>query len=296
LISLYGCQPESVDMGNFPTGVVNQCRTQPAFIAKTGLGRNTAIDSRQQGYTGLQLINVKTGKTWQDPTWDDAGHIGAFERDRQGNIYVAPAPEVSLEENPPELQNRIYKIDAQTGKLALFMELPYPKPPSQNNPFGILGLTYDCNTDSLYASSVAGSTPNEELGRIYQINPATQQIISQLDYTDSIGLGVFNTKTNKLLYYGSARASHAFSITLDAQGRFTGEPRYEFSLATLQGGNNTSVRKIQFQKRGQNYLMTAKEIEFGFRLNAANPPFKNKYLFTYQSDDDKWKYRGAQQE
>jgi len=296
ILSLQGCQSDTPNLGNFPTGVVDSCRAQPKFMAKTGLGRQIAIDSRQRGYTGLRLQDVQTGKTWQHETWDDAGHVGAFERDRQGNIYVAPTPEVSLKENPPELQNRIYRIDAQTAKMRLFMELPWEKPPSPSNPFGVLGLAYDCNTDSLYASSVAGSSGKEELGTIYQINVQQKKIINQLNNTDVIGVGIFNTKKDKRLFYGSARSSNVFSIGLDAKGSFYGEPRYEFSLATLQGGNSTIAKKIRFKKQGQNnYIMTVKEMEFGFRLPAENNPFTNKYLFQYQKDDV-WKFLGVKPE
>ncbi len=297
LFLLSACQADKPKLGNFPTGVVDTCRAYPAFMAKTGLGRQTAIDSRQRGFTGLRLQDMQTGKTWQHESWDDAGHVGAFERDRQGNIYIAPAPEVSLLENPPELQNRIYKIDSKTAEMQLFMKLPWASPPSSSNPFGVLGLAYDCNTDSLYVSSVAGSGMKQELGRIYQIDVQKKKIVSQLDSVDAIGVSVFNTKKDKRLYYGSARSSNIFSVGLDANGSFyKTEPRYEFSLATLQGGNSTIAKKIRIKEKAQGiYTMTVKEMEFGFRLPAENNPFTNKYIFKYESDDS-WKFLGVQPE
>ena len=296
LLFLVACQSDAPDLGNFPTGVVDACRGQPQFISKTGLGRQTAIDSRQQGFTGLRLQDMQTGKTWQHPTWDDAGHIGAFERDRQGNIYIAPTPEISLTENPPELQNRIYRIDSKTAEMRLFMELPWEQAPSPSNPFGVLGLAYDCNTDSLYASSVAGSSAKQQLGVIYQIDLQQQKIINRLDGVDAIGIGIFNTQKDKRLYYGSARNSNVFSIGLDATGDFYGKPRYEFSLATLQGGNTTIAKKIRFKKSGGNiYRMTVKEMEFSFRLPAENNPFKHQYIFQYQQDST-WKFLGVKPE
>lgn len=290
---LQACQSDTVELGNFPTGVVDSCRANPKFMAKTGLGRQTAIDSRQRGFMGLRLQDMQSGKTWQHETWDDAGHVGAFERDRQGNIYVAPTPEVSLTENPPELQNRIYKIDAQTAEMTLFMALPWASQPSPSNPFGVLGLAYDCNTDSLYASSVAGSSAKQEKGRIYQIDVKNKKIINQLDNMDAIGVGVFNGKKDKRLFYGEARSSNVFSIGLDAKGGFYGEPRYEFSLATLQGGNSTKAKKIRFKETAKPvYRMIVKEMEFGFRLPAENNPYNNQYLFQYQADDT-WKFLGV---
>lgn len=277
------------DMGNFKPGVADACHAMPAFIGNTGLGRQVAIDTQQRGYTGIRLLNVQTGKAWQHPSWDDAGHVGAFVRDRDGHIYLAATPEVSLAENPPELQNRIYRIDAQTGEMALWMELPAVALPSQANPFGTMGLFYDCDTNSLYASSLAGSEPKQALGRIYRIDVASKQVASQLDNTDAIGVGVFNGAEYKRLYLGSARSSDVYSVALDAKGNFTSDVRHEFSLANLPDGNTTSVRKFDFgqDKQGQ-YLMQVKEVEFGFRLMAENNLHKRMYVFRYDPAGDKW--------
>jgi hypothetical protein len=287
---------------NFPTGVVNQCRQLPGFMHTTGLGAQVAIDTRQEGYMGIRLVNAQ-GKHWQHPSWDDAGHVGAFDRDNKGNIYVAPSPDVSLEDNPPELQNRLYVIDAKTAEMHLFMELPADSLPSTENPFGTMGMAFDCNTNSLYVSTLAGSTRQAINGKIFQIDPISKQIKSTLDVVDAIGVGVFNDKEQKRLYYGEARSSNVFSVLLDGKGGFIDDRRYEFSLATLKGGNTTSARKIQFKKRGDNaYWMIVKEMEFGFRLPAENNPYKNQYIFEYrksaehQSSESFWKFLGVQQE
>lgn len=281
------------DMGNFKPGVANACQAMPAFISKTGLGAQVAIDTQQRGYTGIRLLNVQSGKAWQHPSWDDAGHVGAFARDRQGNIYVAPTPEVSLAENPPALQNRIYKIDAQTGEMALWLELPAVAPPSQSNPFGTMGLFYDCDTDSLYVSSLAGSTPKQANGRIYRVDRASRAVVSQLEGTDAIGVGVFNGVKHKRLYFGAARSSDVYSVALDAKGDFIQDVRHEFALATLPEGNSTSVRKFEFAERQGQYVMQVKELEFGFRLLAENNLHKRMYVFAYDSAVDKWSFVNA---
>jgi hypothetical protein len=281
------------DRGNFKPGVANACQAMPAFISKTGLGAQVAIDTQQRGFTGLRLLNVQTGKAWQHPSWDDAGHVGAFARDKAGNIYVAPTPEVSLAENPPALQNRLYRIDARSGEMALWLELPAVAPPSQSNPFGAMGLFYDCDTDSLYASSLAGSTPKQANGRVYRIALADKSVASQLDNTDAIGVGVFNGVQHKRLYFGSARSSDVYSVALDAKGDFTADVRHEFALATLPDGNTTSVRKFEFAERQGQFVMQAKELEFGFRLLAENNLHKRMYRFVYQPGQDGWQFMGA---
>jgi hypothetical protein len=278
--------PEPLVAGQFPMGLTDQCRKLPAFIQQTGLGSQVAIDSRQEGFTGLRLINAQ-GKTWQHPSWDDAGHVGAFERDQNGHIYIAPAPDVSLEDNPPELQNRLYRVDAQTGEMQLFMELPAEQLPSVSNPFGVMGMAFDCQTESLYVSSVAGSSPTTIRGQILQINVADKTIRSTLKAVDAIGVGIFNDREQKRLYYGEARSSNIYSLPLTAQGELIPPARYELSLATLKGGNTTSARKIRFQQKSRDpnhplYWMIIKEMEFGFRLPSENNPFKNSYIFAYE--------------
>lgn len=282
------------DLGNFTPGLADGCKAMPPFISKTGLGKQVAIDTQQRGYIGVRLLEPQTGRAYQHPSWDDAGHVGAFARDKAGNIYVAPMPDVSLTENPPALQNRLYRIDAQSGEMTLWLELPAVAPPSASNPFGVMGLFYDCDTDSLYASSLAGSAPTQVNGRVYRIEVATKQIASQLEQTDALGIGVFNGVSAKRLYLGSARSSDVYSVVLDAKGDFTDDVRHEFALATLPDGNSTNVRKFDFARDAQGqYQLQAKETEFGFRLMAENNLHKRVYRFTYQADKETWQFVAA---
>lgn len=282
------------DLGNFNTGLTNQCRAQGAFVNRSGLQQPVALDSRQKGYKGLRLISMRDQKTWQHPTWDDVGHIGAFARDRKGNIYVASVPSVSISKAMTEgLANQLYRIDTKTGVLAFFMDIPAAASFSTANPFGIMGLSYDCDTDSLYVSSIAGSTADQVAGRIYQVDVANRKIISQLEQTDALALTVFNG-AHKRLYLGSARSPDVYSVVLDAKGQFTSDVRHEFSLATLSGGSTSNARKLVFtrNKQGQ-FTLQVKEMEFGFRLLAENNLLKRVYQFGYQKESDDWTFLGA---
>ncbi|MCF6288345.1 MAG: hypothetical protein L3J53_03800 [Proteobacteria bacterium] len=276
---------------NFNIGLVNKCRKVPTFIHKLKM-RQPAIDSKQQGHSGGLLIRDMANQkhVWQHESWSQSGHIGAFDRDFVGNIFVTPMPYVSLKKNPPETQNQIYKIDAKTGQMSLFMQIDSDKTPNTRNPFGTMGLSFDCDTNSMYVSSLAGSEPLTEHGIIYQIDITNNKIISQLEQTDAIGVGVFNTLKGKRLYFGSARNPHIYSVLLDEQGKFSGsgKKRYEFSLAEIQGGNTTVAKKIQFNKNANKHQMIVKEIEFGFRLIAENNPNLKKYIFQYSPAQDKW--------
>ena len=288
---LSACGNTEPDLGKFKPGLVDSCRAYPQFLSKTGLNMPIAFDSRQQGYVGLRLLQTSSGQFWADPTWDDAGHIGAFARDKAGNVYIAPAPEINLHDNPPALQNRIYKIDTQTGQMQLWLALPAAKLPTANNPFGVMGLFYDCDTNSLYASSVAGSEPTQILGRLYRIDLNTQKIADQIEQVDAIGIGVFNDLQHKRLYFGSARSSDVYSLLLDVNGNFTQQVRHEFALALLPNGNSSSARKIIFtQNRQGQFALNIKETEFGFRLTAENNPVRRTYHFIYDVNNNKWHY------
>ena len=241
---------------------------------------------------GLQIRDVsQKNKTWQDPSWAMSGYMGAFERDREGNIYVSPMPYVSLLKNPPEKQNNLYKIDANTGKMSLYMTLPAQKLPDSRNPFGVMGLYYDCDTDSLYVSSLAGAEPMQEKGVIYQVDTQSKQIKSRLQHTDAIGVGTFNTPQGKRLYFGSARNSAMYSVPLDSEGRFHKQKKYELSLSQIKGGDSTVIKKIKFKQYKNKYLMSLQEVEFGFRLLAENNPFKKQYHFEFEPARNQWIFK-----
>ena len=282
---------------NHKFGLTGNCRKVPSFIRSLKM-QAPSLDSRQQdGSMGLQIRDyAKKDQTWQHSSWAKSGYIGSFDRDTKGNIYVSPLPYVSLLKNPPEKQNHIYIIDAKTADMSLFMKLPFANAPNSRNPFGVMGLYFDCDTQSLYASSLAGSKPLKEHGVIYQIDLNSKKIVSKLEHTDSIGLGVFNTKKGKRLYFGSARNSHLFSIALDDKGHFIGEKRYELSLSQIKGGDSTVVKKVSFSNKNNQLSMTLKETEFGFRLLAENNPFKKKYNFDWNKKSGKWDFKRLSKE
>lgn len=71
---------------------------------------------------GLAVVdpagNNGQGSLYQHPSWDDAGYLGAWTYDRDGNIYAAPVPLVSLVENPPDQQNQVYRVDSDSQAMA----------------------------------------------------------------------------------------------------------------------------------------------------------------------------------
>ncbi|MBX3061113.1 MAG: hypothetical protein KF770_32035, partial [Anaerolineae bacterium] len=151
--------------------------------------------------------------------------------------------------------------------------------------YGVVGLAYDCDTGSLYAASIAGSTPQDEVGVIYQINPDNGEILSRLENVDALGVGIFRAAQGRRLYYGAGRTPEVYSVALDGDGRFTGEPRLEFSLAAQPGGSTNIAQRIQFMPDSS---MIVKAIEFNYSLQATSRLQKDVYTFQYQPGDDTW--------
>jgi len=271
-------------------GPVNDCIHRPAFVSQLNLGDQLYIGTNLKGYMGLTIsARQPDGRVavYQHPTWDDAGNLAAYVLDADGNIYVAPAPFVSLDLNPPEEQNNIYKIDTNTGVMSLFIKLPWARPPDTTNPYGVMGLAYDCDTRSLYASSIAGSTYDEEVGRLFQIDTANADILSQFEGVDAFGLGVYRGVKGKRLYLGSARNSSIRSLPLAEDGSLGGEQRLEFFLQQAPGGKDERAKKIQFPEDDK---MLVKGIEFNYTLRAASDFVEHDYTYRYDPANDAWEF------
>ena len=132
---------------------------------------------------------------------------------------------------------------------------------------------------------MAGSTPQDEVGVIYQINPDSGEILSRLENVDALGVGIFRAGQGRRLYYGAGRTPAVYSVGLDGDGRFTGQPRLEFSLAAQPGGSTDKAQRIQFTADN---TMIAKAIEFNYSLQATGRMQKDVYTFQYQPTDDTW--------
>ncbi len=270
------------------------CRRGPRFTAAMGFSQQASIGTAIQGVKGLAIVDPAgdngQGSLYQHPTWDDAGYLGAWIYDRRGNVYVAPAPLVSLIENPPEQQNKIYKVDSDSQVMAEWVDLPAALPPSGANPYGVVGLAYDCDTELLYAASLAGSTAGQEVGRIFVVDLATGQVLDTLEGIDAMGVGVFNGSQGKRLYYGLTRRPEVWSIALDGEGRFVGEPRFELSLADLPTEGRQTVRRMRF---GSGADATFYLVNFNYTLQVAGERQETILQFVYDPFSDTWSAVGG---
>lgn len=266
---------------------ITSCFRSPIFPMKHGLRGPYAVDLRQDGQNiGLRIMDVKTKRSLKLSGWDSFGYLGLYTLDNKGNIYTSPLPYVSIDINPPEEQNKLLIVDSRTGKMSEFMKLPSKNSPTAKNPFGVIGLGFDCDTKSLYASSVAGSTFNDESGKLFQIDPNTKKIINTYDNIDVLGISIFQGKTGKRMYLGMARKPEIYSIGLDENGGFIDDLKFEFSLVDTPGGGFHKAHRMKI-KDG---IMTLKAREFSFTLIAASNSLRTIYTFKYNKSNDKWEF------
>jgi len=290
LLWLNGGLPGATPAPPGKLGGVTACRQLPGFVAAQGFDPNTAAlstsDDRRMGLVLIQPDGAGGQNVYQHPTWDDAGWLGGLTLDENGNVYVVPAPRISLLDNAPVKQTQLYRVDSATGELAVLLDLPAAAPPSQTNPYGLMGVTYDCETRSLYVSSIAGSTRAAEVGRLFRVELGAQpRVAAQFDGVDAIGLGVFNGRKDKRLYFGSARTSEVLSLALDARGNFTGPARVDFSLAEHDPRGDDKARRLTFSDAAG---LRVDAVKFNYNLVASSEHRQNQYQYAYDSNTDGW--------
>jgi hypothetical protein len=284
--------PEAPAAGAVGPG--NACQGTPRFVARLGVGPRALIGTSVPGIKGLAVLDPDKprdqGGIFQHPTWDDAGALGPYAYDEAGTIYVAPAPLDNVQDNPVERQNKVYRVDTDTMEMRELVDLPAARPPSGANPFGVVGLTYDCGTHRLYASSVAGSTAGQEAGRIFRIDPAGATATVLQDGVDPFGLAVFQGARGPRLYYGLARQPELYSVALDAAGNFADSPRRELSLADEADGTNDKIRRVRFLPGGR---MTLHAYDFTYSLQVASEREEKLFDYDYDAASDGWRRVGG---
>jgi hypothetical protein len=268
------------------------CRTIPVFVGQSKLDYKRIYFSTSERTTmGLvlmesPLVATDPPRKWQHPSWNKAGWLGPMLITNNGDIWVAPVPVINLLHNKPDDQNTLWRTDPATGELK--PQIVLPKPDSNfngQNPYGVLGLAFDCDNSILYASSVAGSTRRAELGHIYAISTRDNKVLHVIDSTDAFGIGVATVAGVKKLYFGHARNGHIGSIELLPDGGFGKRTEQELTLDNLGPRGDDRARKIRVQPDGS---LTVTGIEFYFNLTAPTEKQESTYRFAYNQQAKQW--------
>jgi len=279
---------------------IKPCQKEPAFIQHYGLDPLwSALSTSEKHRMGLVLVElIKTGteskpsantfrgRVFQDSSWKKAGWLSGISLDAAGNVYTIPAPLVSVLDNPPQNQNSIFRVDAQTGILQKWLQLPLKKYQSGNSPFGLMGISFDCTSGTLFAASIAGSKRFEERGIIYTIEAASKKLKDSLVGIDAIGLTLyFDPIGKKRLLFGKARTGEIWSVVIDKNARFVKNSlQKELSLEGLGPRGDDKARKIRYT----NGLLTINGIAFNYNLQASSEKPETVYDFTWNTVTQKW--------
>ncbi len=286
--TFFSCKEEEVDFS------LNNCKRNPAFIQSMGFNPGKSYLSTSEEKTmGLVLIEAEQPgnpqsrkvKVLQHPSWRKGGWLAPILLDENGNVFTAPAPFITVYNNPIANNNTIYKVDNSTGEMSEFLRLPFADSINPENPFGIIGMAYLCEARTLYVSTVAGSKRYEEKGNIYAISTESGDIIDKLTGTDALGLGISYVTGSRVLYFGLARNSDILSVKLRENGKFSGEPKKVFSLAGIGSRGDDKVRKIRSDQNGN---LVIHGVEFNFNLIPPREKQEAIYIFSYDVDEKKW--------
>lgn len=221
----------------------DSCRGLPAFVADPQLGVQGATAlATDQPERGLVLLAADPPR-FQHPSWDDAGFLGPIAYDRAGNIYVAPTPRLSLADNPLAGATTLWRADSASGELRPFATLPGAA--SERNPYGILGLSYACELERLYAGGVIGSTPSGERGGVVAVELSHGAQIPVLEGVDVLGVLVVRRGAGYELYAGLARSPEVLAVPLDARGDPAGPARPLLDLAAAGAAPSERARKLR---------------------------------------------------
>ena len=264
------------------------CKVKPIFISRPEINFKVyAISTGDRFHKGIVLLNgdttaaAKNKKVYQHETWKQQGAFGSFIITEHGDIFVIPVPSINVLENPKQQQNTIYKIDAITGILKPFIKLPVAANTNSGNPFGLLGLAYDCTTKILYASSVYNSDIKKESGVIYAIDTKTQTpvIVDSLINTDALGLYIAMLNGRKICIYSSARKSVVSAISIDSSGKFVpAEKSVIISLDNIGPRGDDKVRKLRVTDNQQLLLYG---VAFNWNLIAPTEKQESEYMYLY---------------
>lgn len=279
---------------------IKPCQKEPAFIQTLGFDPLwTGLSTSEKTAVGICLIafermaglkapNEKTPKqsVYQHPSWKMGGYLSTIALDVYGNIFTIPAPLISMLYNKKEKLNTIYQIDANSGEMNEFVSLPFAANPSNKNPFGLLGISYDCKDHFLAASTVAGSDRYKEVGVVHMINTKTKKIMDTLQNVDVMGMGfALDESGNKRLYYGKTRTGDIYSVIVNTSGKIIKKTkRKELSLDGYGPRGDDKARKIKFN--GNQLVISG--TAFNYNLQASSEKPETIYTFIWIPKNKKW--------
>lgn len=261
----------SENIGNFTKA--RFCAKHPNFLNKLKIPQPIAIDLSQQQHKGLAfLYGQGLSKVLHLKTWEKFDHFSTYALDPKGNMYLSPMPYISVKEKTFEFQKSIYKLDSNSGKLSVWMNLDEVKA-SSNNPYGVIALAYDCDDHTLWVSTLDETDYKTNRGVIYNIDVKSKKILHRIEGVDALSLKLVKSDKGKQLLFGGARENFLYSLetkTLKITKLFKLPNAHEH------------IRKIKV--RSQN-LLELQTIPFSYSLVAQSSQGKDRKYYSLQWDN-----------
>lgn len=273
----------------------NNCARQPEFVQSLQFDMNrSGFSTSDRFIMGIIFAEFKDPanpveytRTYQHPSWKQAGYLGTIVFDDLGNIYIAPLPVVNTLNNPVYEKNTIFRIDHITGVMSKFIELPVESKFCPVNPFGIVGLTYDCNSKTIYAATLEGSEEDMEKGKIFSIAVQDKKVSLVLDRFDALGLTTFTSAETTKLFFASARRSKIMSLDLTGNKGTAAIPEEIIDFTGLGPRGDDKARKLRIRNDG---MMQIYGVEFEYNLIAPTARQEQIFYYRYNKARDKWEY------
>lgn len=267
-LALWRANSPATAAGTLAPEATDLCRSIPQFTADPAVvgaasapgGLALSTEGREKG---LALIAGGGQTAFQHATWDDAGYLGAIAYDHEGNIYAAPTPRLSLVDNPLDGVTTLWRVASATAEMRPFVTLPGTA--NERNPFGVLGLFYTCDNNTLYAGTVTGSTPSDEQGGVVAVRLSDGAIHPVLSDLDVMGVLVVRQGERLMLYAGLARSPDIVAVPLDEQGLAAGPVTPLIDLIQAGATPQERARKLRLV----NGVLVADLVPFNFSLQSS---------------------------
>lgn len=273
-------------------GQVTSCRAIPSFLGDIGFDKSrTYLSTSEKHVIGIQAVLAsKPGDetsnildTYQHESWTQAGYLGALATDKHGDIYVIPTPKITNNLNPLDKQNIIYKIDGVTSVMEPYISLPTKTMDNHNNPYGLLGLTYDCYSEHIIVSSIMGSDEKNEVGQVYKVNLRNNTWTLIVDSIDVFGLSIQYVDDKKYLYLGKARTQDLIMFEIDNMCDIISPPQVVLNIAAIGPRGDDKIKKIKFY---DSKTMVINITPFYYNLAAPSEDNQTEVRLKYFAD--KW--------
>ena len=262
---------------------VRSCVTLPRFLYNLNI-RQPIIDLSQNRFKGVAFYYGRGfNKVLHKKSWERFDALGTYIIDNKGDIYLTPNPFISIKDNTFSLQKAIYKLSSNSGELSKWLEVK-DVTPNASNPYGLISITFDCDSGYLYASAIDKSNYKGSRGRVYKINPKDKSYNTEIDNFDALTITTLKSKSSKYLLAGNALDNSLYAFKF-SNGELENKPH---KLLTIPNPE-LHIRKIKVT--GKNNLKL-EAIKFKYSL-VAETNKKQRYIYDakYNPKNGSWKIK-----